>query len=457
MLDFKFKKSEETQPEDTNQTPEQDATAPIPEPEPTQALEPTPTPIAETITQKTKPKSTKANIFIVISIFIILCAGALGYMVLNSKDFPFVAKLFSSIDLPIIPGQPEEPVQPTQPQPEPTEPVEPTIDSNEIVEYISDNFEFSIKHRAKARVLEPGSFNVQLETYQVIYDGAGQDTQITGPENVTDGYLFSLTVHKDIINRDIDDIAVEKRNRYLVSCDDTAIISNVAERTIANRTAKTFKVENCGVNYIQSFFIRGNDLFEFNQVYRGDIGVRQVYESETNEIVELFKIINTIQPTPIDTWSVYETTGFRFRHPTALDATCCTLRGPISDKIAKRIVLADPKSLEGSDGTLFNGFAVYTEVLTGGVTKEIYIENQRKLLAENYRVIIGKNPVTSEETLNVGGKVATYLKGYAWWGNMLFMDGVKTGEIIVFVTTEIDPGAFDPTFREILNTFEYTN
>lgn len=442
MLDFKFKQPESVQPDDAPQTSTQEVPAPVS------------SPIMEKIEKVRKPRFTKANIFIVISIVIILIAGALGYMMLNSKDFPFIAKLFSNIELPMLPEQPEQPTQPEQPE-QPTEPTPEPVDPNQIVEYISENFEFSISHRAKARVLEPGSFNVQLETYQVIYDGPGQTTTITGPENVIDGYIFSLTVHKDIINRDIDDIAVEKRNRYLVSCDDTALISNVSERTIANRTAKTFRVENCGVNYIQSFFIRGNDLFEFNQVYRGDIGIRQVYESETNEIVDLFEIINTIQPTPVDTWSIFESPTFKFKYPTALDATCCTLRGPISNALSKKIVLADPKSLAGSEGTLFNGFAVYTETLKGSVTKEMYIENQKQLLAENYRVIIGKNPVTSEEVLNVGGKVATYIKGYAWWGNMLFVDGIKTGELIIIVTTEIDPGAFDPTFREILNTFEF--
>lgn len=448
MLDFKFKQPEDTS-ENTPQTPIPTQDTPVQE-----VPAPLPSPVVEKAKKVKKARSAKANVFIVISIVIILVAGALGYMMLNSKDFPFITKLFSGVDLPMLPEQPEQPTPPEQPV-EPTEPEPEPIDPNQIVEYISKNFEFSISHRAKARVLEPGSFNVQLETYQVIYDGPGQTTTITGPENVVDGYIFSLTVHKDIINKDIDAIAVEKRNRYLVSCEDTANISNVSERTIANRTAKTFKVENCGVNYIQSFFIRGNDLFEFNQVYRGDIGIRQVYESETNEIVSLFEIINTIQPTPVDTWSLYETSGFKFKYPTALDSKCCTLRGPISETLRKQIVLADPKSLAGSEGTLFNGFAVYTDVMKNGVTKEIYIENQRKLLAENYRVIIGRNPVTSEETLNVGGKVATYLKGYAWWGNILFLEGAKTGELIIFVTTEIDPGAFDPTFREILGTFEF--
>lgn len=403
------------------------------------------------ISTPTKTKKTNfANIFIVLSLVVLLGAGAFVYMAINPQDFPFVQQLLSSL------GQQEKPTQNPEPEPEepkkvPEEPIEVVIDPEEIVEYTNPSFEFALFRRAKTKLVEPGSFNTQLDTYQIFYEGPTQEQELTGPENLHDGYMVTLTIHKDVLNQDIDQIAIEKRNRYFLSCDSSAVISNIEERTISNRTAKTFSVENCGVNYIQSFFLRGGDLFEFNQIYRGDLGIRQIYRTETDEIVELFNILNTIQPTPQNTWKEYNGKTITFKYPALLDSTCCTVKGVESNTATKRVVLADPKSLSGNNNEQFNGLAVYVDSLKPN-TFEQYVENQRKLLVENYRVIIGKEPIVNEEIVTAGGQRAVWLKGYAWWGDIVLFETPKSDAVVIFVLVEVDKGAFEPTFREILTT-----
>lgn len=415
------------------------------------------TPIVEKqLKPKKKAGTPKANIFIVVSLILVLGAGAFGFMLLNQQDFPFVTALIESIrNTAQLPTEPE-PTQPTEPEPtQPTEPEPEPIDPEEIVEYNSPNFEFALYRRAKTKLIEPGSFNTQLDTYQILYEGPGQSEELTGPENLRDGYIFTLTVHKDVLNQDINQIALEKRNRYFLSCDSSATISNITERTISNRTAKTFSVENCGVDYIQSFFLRGGDLFEFNQIYRGDLGIRQIYKNETDEIVNKFTILNTIQPTPQNTWTQYEERFMIFRHPAQLDKACCTVKGTESPTVKKLMVLADPKSLSGANNELFNGFGVFTDALKANQTIEQYIEDQRKLLVENYRVIIGKEPIVAEEVLSVGGQRAVFLRGYAWWGDIVITETPDKRNAIIFVLVEVDPGSFESIFREILTTVEF--
>jgi len=406
-------------------------------------------------TKPKKPKSTKANIFITVSLFIIIFIGAFGYMAMNKDAFPFIARLLERTPAIIAPIEPP-PEDPTEPPPK--EPTEPVTDPEAIIEYINPDFEFSLSYRNKAKFIEPGSFNTPLETYQVIYEGPTQGEEITGPENLKDGYIMAMTIHYGIINKDVDNIALEKRNKYLLSCDASAKISNIGEKTVANRTAKTFEVTNCGVNYIQTFFVRGNDLYEFNQMYRADIGIRQVYRAETDEVIEMFKFINTIQPTPQDTWTKYESAfiPFTFKYPSELDSTCCTLKGPLSSTAQKVVVFADPKSLAGTNGTLFNGFGVYTDSL-GEVEYETYLEQQRNLLKENYQIIMGKKPVTSEEEIFIGEMKATVFKGYAWWGDLVLFKytGDRGPSAAIFVKTEIDPDSFESLFREILSTVEF--
>ena len=86
---------------------------------------------------------------------------------------------------------------------------------------------------------------------------------------------------------------------------------------------------------------------------------------------------------------------------------------------------------------------------------EDYINKQKSLLEENYKVIIGRNPVTSEETFEVNGIEGTILRGYAWWGDIAFIRIPEKKTILAFVKTEANEGDFEDIFMDILSTIEW--
>lgn len=411
------------------------------------------------INTKKSRRTPKTNLFIAISLILILGVGIFIYMLMNKDAFPNIAKLLENAT--IQEQQVEEKPEPAVNNEEP-KPVDngPKPDENGNLEFISGNYEFAIKYPQKTTFIEPGAFNTPLETYQIIFSGKNQVEKITGPETLTDGYFVTITVHKDIINRNVDQIAIEKRNRYLIDCPDTATISEITGRTISGVSGRTFSVENCGVSYIQSFIVRDSTLFEFDQVYRGDLGFRQIYVNESNEIVNMFRLINTIEPTPVNTWVTYNGREYSFKHPTGLDGTCCTLKGTLGSKPAKKVVvLADPKSLKGTDNSQFNGFGVFEVDNSEHVSFDSYVNDQKSLLEENYRIVIGRNPNTSVNEITVGDQRIVILREYAWWGDVAItqLKSVDSDRFLVFIKTEVDEGSFEATFMEMLKTLTVTS
>lgn len=425
---------------------QQDTTMPIQNP---QYEEPKPK-------KKSSIKSTGANIFIFISLLIVLGIGAFVFMFLNQDAYPFIKNLFNNAGVTQTLMPDDNTLDPVdQNNNGNTTNVNPDYDPEELLEYTNKNFEFSFLRRAKTKLNEPEEIGTQLETYRVTYKGPRQTQTIEGAENLQDGYIVDFTLHNEIANNNVDQIALQQRNKFIVLCEDRAVISAVQDRTLAGRTAKTFSVENCGADYIESFFVLDNKLYQFSQVYRGDIGIRQIYNAETDEIVESFKLLNTLAPTPVETWSSF--TGiknFVFKYPSGLDDTCCNIPGPLNAESTKRIVLADPKSIEGTQATQFNGFAVY-EYFLKGESFTAFVNRQKTLLEENYRIVIGRNPITISEPRIVGGNNAVYLKGYAWWGEMLLVENPRNASVIIFIKTEVTAGGFEDLFEEILSTVQF--
>lgn len=396
----------------------------------------------------------KSTLFIVSSIIIIIAVGffslKLVYPEINFRQM-FGLKFNNTT-------KPDDTQQPPKTY-------TPPSDLEKEKDYINTKYEFSLHYPTEFFFVQPANQDDTIKTFEFLYPGTQQEEYIENEENLVDGFIFRLNLHENILNQDIYKIALEKRNSYIIKCPDSAEISPIKETTLSENPATMFTVDKCDTNYVQTFSVRNNNLFEINQIYRGDVGIRQKYLNDTNKLREEFKFLNTIVPQPLETWTQYDNALLSFKYPTELDPLCCTLKGPLSETAKKMVVFADPKTIVSNKENQFNGFGIFTDEITEGSDFGGYVENQKGLLAENYRIVIGREPVTQQTNLVIAGQSAVKLSGYAWWGDVYIIETPqkssrttnrnKKGEVVIIVRTEIIPNTFDSILEDIFSTMTF--
>ncbi len=406
-----------------------------------------PEPVQDKVQKKPRKRVglSKTAFFMIFALLVLIIGGYVVYTVFNVNQ-PQTPPQDQPVEEPIVP---------------PVEEDSTTQQSSEDgwIEYFNKTEEILIKYPQTAKFREPqemGIFNV----YEVTYATERQTQELNTDENLQDGYIVRFLVQNNVTNTDLNQIALDKRNSYIIRCPDTATISNITQSTISNLNALTITVENCNGNFIDSFTLRDNDLVEVLQVYQGDLGFRQVHRNSTIEIVNRFEFTNIIQATPKETWTTHTepSYGIRFRYPSEFNSTCCSLNGPVSTTVQKRIILADNESVEKGQGQKFTGFGVFIEPNRDQTGFYQYVEEQKQLLKENYRVVVGKEPPQlTQDEVTISGQPGIKLTGYAWWGDMYFVPLVNQRSIMVISKTELNPGEFDELFSDILGSFELYN
>ncbi len=385
--------------------------------------------------------------FIFISLLIITIAGGMTYMFAGDE----LMRLLSNAGL-IALKEPQPPEEP--PKPIVTDPEDPDDDGWK--EFIHRNHEFAMSYPVDSLFLEPEAYGSGLDTYTVIYSGENQNKQVIAEVDVEDGYMVQISVFKDLLNQNVEETALQKRAAYLARCATAATYSDIVDIELAGVKGKGFEVRNCDQDYIENFLIWKNTLYEFTQVYKGDIGYQQLYKNTTRELLDKFEFINIIQPSPQETWETKNFENlFTFKYPLELDANCCTLTGPLSPTAQKIIVLADPESVTEGGGTRFSGFGVFVDTIPTDTEYNQYLEMQKNLLKENYEVIIGKIPETAEEGVLVGGVPGILLKNYAWWGDIIYVQVPNKPRVLVIVKTELTPGEMSEIINTVLPTFDF--
>lgn len=388
-------------------------------------------------------KKKKPLLFILILTFLVFLLGGGYYIYSTYGGF--------SIQPPVVEPEPEPEPEPTpQPQPEPEPEPETQV-------YTNTEFEFRFEYPLNASYGEQNPFSNDPSYFFVAHAGERQESEILSEKDIVDGYMFKIVVHKDVLNTDLNKFISDKRKLFAVNCYTYTEISDVFDATLSTAFGKTFNVINCDQDYIETIVLRDDFIFEIVQVYRGDLGFKQKYKSITDEIYSSFVFTNTLKPTPVDSWSTYQASDARltFKYPQLLSQTCCTVSGPVLGKSSKLVVFGDAEGKSQSVETSFNGFGVYNVMNENRIPFEDYVEEQKQALIENYRVVIGRNPTTTEEMITIDGQEAYLLKGYAWWGDVFFVQVPESNRIAVFSMTEVSPGEFESVFREILSTVEF--
>lgn len=318
-------------------------------------------------------------------------------------------------------------------------------------DYNNKQYQFNFRYPESARLSEENPFSLDPSTYSVIFSRAATtETE----ENLTEGYVFKVTINKGLVNRDLAKIADERQKFYLTQCPPIAKAGPMESLKISGFNAQAMTVDNCNYDVKEIFVLKDELIYQLTIKYIGDLGYKQFYKTTAEEILKSFEITNLIAPNPTETWISFKREDVEFKHPSLSD-TCCTISGPATvDNIKPRqlTVLADLGTVT-TDNKPFNGFGLFMVDNIKSDNFIEYIEKQKASLIENYRIVIGKNPTTQDKKVIVDNIEAVLLEGYAWWGDLIFVPIEKTSRVLVISKSEVSPGAFDNLFGEIISTF----
>lgn len=332
--------------------------------------------------------------------------------------------------------------------------------NNEPIIYADNQYNFEVTYTNKVDLIKPLLRNANPLPFKFRYLGDKQIVENPEDAEINDGYSFSVLVHKDLTEKDSKQIAQNKRRNYLFNCGDLSTVTDVKKTYIDGLEAYTFEVLDCVVNYEETFITFGDFVYELLQVYKGDLGYKQAYKSEVEELQTTFKIIN--RPDAIVEWIEVQISQLKltFKHP-SLSSDCCKLEENLRRKVVERGIWGVENTYDGERDKGFDGMAMYEVEDKTKAEFSTFVEELKNDLIEDYRIVVGRNPVTlDEEALDISGKSAVRLKGYTWWVDEIVVieTSLKTNtsnKYLIIVKSEDSPGSFDETFEMILGSIVF--
>ena len=315
---------------------------------------------------------------------------------------------------------------------------------------------FTLEYPLNSIFTPPSSFD-ETRTYTITYKGARQAEDITGEENLADGYIMKIVVHKDTINQNVRDITQRKRDSYQQICTAGFSPKDIKSTKIDTIDARNFIILNCPYDLKESFALLHGNLYEIVQIQRGDLGYIEKYKQETEKILSSFLFIDKPLAPELPTTKTYYNSkhAFSFEHP-LMDETCCKINGPVFGNPEKQVILGDKETYDQSKGKSFDGFGVFIDLNKEHRTFEEYMEIQKATLQDEYKVITGKRPSNPQESeVEVGNVKAVMLKNYAWWGDMVYFQYPANDKFVIISKVDASKGSFDETFEVILESFKF--
>lgn len=299
-------------------------------------------------------------------------------------------------------------------------------------------------------------FSQDPPTFKVIYKGTRQPDGLITEANLLDGYIFKIIIYPNPADRDISALIATKRKNYTFNCNDSAQVSLAYPSQVDSIPGFGFLVTNCLSDFKETLVSSNNYIYEFVQEYRGDIGYKQKYEKDTDELLASVSM-NKEAPLPESPFVVFadDTYKFEFTHP-RLNTKCCKVPEPFEyDADASWYFASVPGALP-TPGKPFDGFGIFIDTLKGDITFQSYLDAQKVSLKTLYTLTTGKSPEnykTSE--IKVGNLTGTLLENYAWWGDVVYVQLPSSRKVMVISKTEYLPGSFKELFNSILDTFKF--
>jgi len=324
------------------------------------------------------------------------------------------------------------------------------------IQHNSDNLSISLEYLDKAKLLESTEGDGQIKKLEIIYEKQpSSDTSASVTEdNLKEGYIFKVSTFITT-QRELDEIVQVKKDAFTIKCPQTATLSDINETTIDGIEGRTFEVTNCGSDYKLTYIVKGTLNYEFAQIVKGDIGYKQVYKAETEDILSSLKFyLDKTDRGPLETF-ISTPYGFQFEHP-KFSLECCEISNPASKNAEKIVVLGDTSTF--IDKNNFDGIGIFVDK-SYDEDFNTYMEVQKKTLVDDYIVVKGEAPKLEEKSLKVGDKNGLMLKGYSWRGEDLIYVNISPGSsrniVLVISIKNMSGVSFEKKVDEILKSFKY--
>jgi hypothetical protein len=317
------------------------------------------------------------------------------------------------------------------------------------------DYKFTLKYPSTATV-ETSKENDQ-DVITISYNGSRQTSPTKEPLNLVDGYIFKVIIHPNVINTDTGNTADRKKDSLMQICLQNDSGSNVTSGYVDTIPSSSFSLINCPYDIREVFVVIHSSLYEFVQTYRGDLGYKEKYKQLTDQIMNSVVFLDKPQDEEAPKYIPYTSKpyNFSFMHP-RMDSTCCDINGPVYGNPVKVVVLADAATFEASGGKSFDGFGIFVDENKENISFESYMDIQKTSLIEDYKVITGQNPQTSEEETTVGEEKAVLLKGYTWWGgNLIFLKIPSSDNFMSISLTSESSDNFTEEIKSILKSFQF--
>jgi len=328
------------------------------------------------------------------------------------------------------------------------------IDPESIVEYGNDGLKLSLDRLYRTSLFENTEETDKSTKIEIIYDKNNPNKNLS-VEELSEGYILRVSVFPTVL-RKIDEIALVKKESFIASCPKAAILTETEVSYIDGVEGRSFEVKNCGSDFKVTYVVKNGLNYEFSQIFKGDLGFRQAYKAETENIIDSIKFYEEyVDPGPLDTYQ-NDTLGFSFDFPRHLSKECCSATGPVSDKAYKIFTIGDSNTY--IDENNFDAISFYVEERSK-VGFYDYVEQQKTLLADDFVVTRGEPPKPEVRDIKVGDRDAKMLKGYSWRGNdLIYIDvsNEKRYDTFLVISTKNASGeSFEIVITGILESFRF--
>lgn len=315
--------------------------------------------------------------------------------------------------------------------------------------YKNDTFRFSFEYEPtnKLDIQEKENANFLA---QVISEDAVPQEEVSG-DKLVKGYFFSVQPISLTI-RNLDEAINVKREAIVETCPDTAQVSNISTRNIDGLEAKFFEVTYCNSDYIINYVSANGYVYEIAQVYKGDLGIRQMYKSATEDMLNSLKIYRDAVVEEIEEFVTYSDSAgrFSFKYPSELDTKCCFVAPPPQLANINTLMIV-------SEGENKNTLGVYTAHFRGRgyipMGFEEFVEKQKQVLIDDYLIIKGFKPDGKEYEIDVKGKRGYVLEDFSWQENDLIIIDLQNTNLPFLIISKTDIS--EDIYNGIIDSFEF--
>jgi hypothetical protein len=358
--------------------------------------------------------------------------------------------LYLAITMDIIPilQKPKEEAlnTPITTNPEPIDPIKVFESEQYMISfaYNSDKHSFSQK----------SAFSTQ-PAYFLISAKQNLPQEIADEKDLQDGYFVKISVFEDI-ERNITDLAERKIEKFKLECPSQREIGDIYPKQIDGLETISFEIKNCDQSFVMNFAVFEDLVFEIAQVYKGDIGFEQNYKAQTEEIISTLKWLRKAQEKPATTVLKNTTYLMEIEHPW-LNEECCDVIKPSIEGMKKIAILADSGSTNATKDIedIVDKLGIFV-VPKNLKTFELFINEQKQALIQEYKVVEGKNPTDLEETrVAIGNKEGIKLVNYAWWGTVIYVDHTESDTFVILVIPNETTPEFDNTLTTIFENIKF--